>query len=350
MPAVSTSRSNSSRTKLSAYRTMRNFSKTGEPSGERFVVQKHAATRLHYDLRLELDDVFKSWTVTRGPSLDPKDKRLAVEVEDHPLDQGDFEGINPKGEYGGGTVQLWDRGYWVPEGDASPRAALAAGELKFLLAGERLNGGWVLVRMKLDRNGGKRSNWLLIKHRDDYAADQAAVATLYAEDRSVASERPMASIAAGKGASPKAFMLEGGTAADAVWHTKQPAGKDDPKTNTVSAKTVKHPSRKTAGTQRSRRRRRRFPRSSTRSYAKAYRVLRTTRIGRMKSNWTATGSRLICSPARPPCTPARDSTGRNASAPRSPGRSVACPMASMTKRSSHSTPKANRDFLRCRAH
>ncbi len=263
MPAVSTSRSNSSRTKLSAYRTKRDFSKTGEPSGERsvaasphlrFVVQKHAATRLHYDLRLELDGVFKSWAVTRGPSLDPRDKRLAVEVEDHPLDYGDFEGIIPKGEYGGGTVQLWDRGYWVPEGDASPRAALAAGELKFLLAGERLNGGWVLVRMKHDRNGGKRSNWLLIKHRDDYAGDQAAVAALYALDRSVASGRPMASIAAGKGASPKAFMLEGGTAADAIWHSNQAAGKDDPRTNTVSAKPIKRTSRKTAGTKHSRRR------------------------------------------------------------------------------------------------
>ena len=114
----------------------------------RFVIQKHDATRLHYDLRLELDGVFKSWAVTRGPSLDPHDKRLAVEVEDHPLDYGDFEGTIPKGQYGGGTVQLWDRGYWEPEGGARPRKRCAKGDLKFTLDGERLKGSWVLVRMK----------------------------------------------------------------------------------------------------------------------------------------------------------------------------------------------------------
>ena len=104
----------------------------------RFVIQKHAATRLHYDLRLEHDGVFKSWAVTKGPSLDPADKRLAVEVEDHPLDYGDFEGTIPKGEYGGGTVMLWDRGFWVPEGPRTIDAALRKGELKFTLAGEKL--------------------------------------------------------------------------------------------------------------------------------------------------------------------------------------------------------------------
>src|SRR5579863_8372034 len=130
--------------KLSAYRTKRNFAKTTEPSGGkvgasmqlRFVVQKHDATRLHYDLRLELGGVFKSWAVTRGPSLDPHDRRLAVEVEDHPLEYGDFEGTIPKGQYGGGTVQLWDRGYWEPEGERTPEQALAAGELKLIVAGE----------------------------------------------------------------------------------------------------------------------------------------------------------------------------------------------------------------------
>ena len=125
------------RKKLSEYRARRDFTKTGEPSGStaiksaeypRFVIQKHDATRLHYDLRLEVDGVFKSWAVTRGPSLDPHDKRLAVEVEDHPLEYGDFEGTIPKGEYGGGTVMLWDRGFWVPEGEESVRKMLSDGD------------------------------------------------------------------------------------------------------------------------------------------------------------------------------------------------------------------------------
>src|ERR1700723_517219 len=160
---------------LTVYRTKRDFTKTEEPSGEkrvassarlRFVVQKHAARQLHYDLRLEWDGVFKSWAVARGPSNDPADKRLAVEVEDHPLDYGDFEGTIPKGEYGGGTGQLWDRGYWSPEGGKSPQEALDSGDLKFTLEGARLHGSWVLVRMRGDRYGGKRTNWLLIKHPD----------------------------------------------------------------------------------------------------------------------------------------------------------------------------------------
>ncbi|HEX4151592.1 MAG TPA: DNA ligase D [Steroidobacteraceae bacterium] len=215
---------------LATYRKKRDFSKTAEPSGERksaaserlrFVVQKHAARRLHYDLRLELGGVFKSWAVTRGPSDDPADKRLAVEVEDHPLDYGDFEGTIPAGEYGGGTVQLWDRGYWVPEGSKSPEEALRSGELKFTLDGERLHGSWVLVRMKQDRTGGKRTNWLLIKHRD--ASARAGGGTeLLAEDRSIASGRSMSEIAAGKGRAPRPFMLSGakGARADAVWRSK----------------------------------------------------------------------------------------------------------------------------------
>src|SRR5438093_12674837 len=145
---------------LSTYRKKRDFGKTAEPSGDvkvapakqrRFVIQKHDATRLHYDLRLEFDGIFKSWAVTRGPSLDPHDKRLAVEVEDHPLDYGDFEGTIPDGEYGGGTVMLWDRGFWMAEGTKDVDAALRNGELKFTLAGEKLRGSFVLVRMKNDR-------------------------------------------------------------------------------------------------------------------------------------------------------------------------------------------------------
>ncbi len=215
--------------KLQTYRAKRNFGKTSEPSGEapaapdtrlRFVIQKHDATRLHYDLRLELDGVFKSWAVTRGPSVDPHDKRLAVEVEDHPLDYGDFEGTIPKGEYGGGTVLLWDRGYWSPEGMTAAEG-LAKGDLKFTLEGDRLQGSWVLVRMKHDRSGSKRTNWLLIKHRDTYAKEGEGESAI-AQDRSVASGRAMTEIAAGIGAPPKPFMATASApAADAVWDSSQ---------------------------------------------------------------------------------------------------------------------------------
>jgi bifunctional non-homologous end joining protein LigD len=217
---------------LSTYRKKRDFEKTAEPSGDvkvtpskqrRFVIQKHAATRLHYDLRLEFDGVFKSWAVTRGPSLDPHDKRLAVEVEDHPLDYGDFEGTIPESEYGGGTVQLWDRGTWE---SPDPDRGFKKGDLKFDLHGDKLQGSWVLVRMKGDRYGGKRTNWLLIKHRDEFAKDDEGESILE-EDRSVASGRTMAQIAEGKGRAPKPFMLAkggktGGKAkADAVWHSNR---------------------------------------------------------------------------------------------------------------------------------
>lgn len=199
--------------KLTAYAAKRNFSRTAEPAGDskagpgkrlRFVIQKHDATRLHFDLRLEIDGVFKSWAVTKGPSLNPHDKRLAVEVEDHPLAYGDFEATIPEGEYGGGTVQLWDRGYWTPE-NMTPEAGLESGDLKFTLQGKRLQGSWVLIRMKHDRMGGHRTNWLLIKHRDDHARDDDGALT--AEDKSVASGRSMANIAAGKGRKPTPFML-----------------------------------------------------------------------------------------------------------------------------------------------
>jgi bifunctional non-homologous end joining protein LigD len=199
---------------LAIYRQKRNFAQTAEPSGRssvapssqlRFVIQKHAASHLHFDLRLELDGVFKSWAVTKGPSIDPTDKRLAVEVEDHPLDYGDFEGTIPKGQYGGGSVQLWDRGYWTPVGSASPEDGLKRGDLKFTLHGKRLRGSWVLVRIKNDRYGNKRTNWLLIKHRDEFAKPGKAQALLDL-DRSVASGRSMTQITAGKGKAPTPFM------------------------------------------------------------------------------------------------------------------------------------------------
>ena len=215
--------------KLSQYRAKRDFKKTAEPRGKavraaqypRFVIQKHDATRLHYDLRLELDGVFKSWAVTRGPSLDPGEKRLAVEVEDHPLDYGDFEGTIPKGEYGGGTVMLWDRGFWVPEGEMPAEDPLRDGDLKFVIAGEKLHGSYVLVRMKFDRNKSKRTNWLLIKHKDEFAKPGDGEKVL-AKDRSVASGRTMKQIADGKGGAPKPFMTAKGAAGakpNSVWHS-----------------------------------------------------------------------------------------------------------------------------------
>ena len=218
--------------KLATYESKRDFQKTAEPKGDdgvkrskdlRFVVQRHDATRLHYDLRLELDGVFKSWAVTKGPSLNPADKRLAVEVEDHPLGYGDFEGTIPKGQYGGGTVQLFDRGTWAPELDKPPGQSLADGELKFVLRGDRLNGSFVLVRMKSDKFRGKRTNWLLIKHRDASANESDDGGGVLTIDRSIASGRPMAMIAAGEGKAPKPFMLGADKAPtpDAIWDSNK---------------------------------------------------------------------------------------------------------------------------------
>jgi bifunctional non-homologous end joining protein LigD len=245
-PTSLKSTSNSMASKLSLYRQKRDFTKTAEPSGSatvtaaeypRFVVQKHAATRLHYDLRLEVDGVFKSWAVTKGFSLDPKDRRLAVETEDHPLEYGDFEGTIPKGEYGGGTVMLWDRGFW--DADADPAKSLTKGELRFTLLGEKLQGSWVLVRMRNDRDRRKRTNWLLIKRHDGYEREGDNNSIL-AQDLSVASSRSMDEIAAGKGRKPKPFMLSKKNTykANAVWHSNRDA-------NTVAAR-VSRSSRRAA--------------------------------------------------------------------------------------------------------
>lgn len=161
---------------LDAYNKKRDFNATPEPRGKRkrtqgnaYIIQKHDARRLHYDFRLELDGVLLSWAVTKGPSLDPSIKRLAVRTEDHPVEYAGFEGVIPSG-YGAGTVMLWDRGSWKPEGD--PRQGLKDGELKLKLDGERLKGGFALIRMK-NKKGEKRENWLLIKERDKYASDAA---------------------------------------------------------------------------------------------------------------------------------------------------------------------------------
>jgi len=171
---------------LNEYRKKRRFSATPEPQGKKsalhksgtsgiFVVQKHAATRLHYDFRLEWNGVLLSWAVPKGPSTDPSVKRLAMQVEDHPLEYANFEGVIPAGEYGGGTVMVWDTGTWDPE-SPDVNAALKKGDLKFQLHGKKLRGSWVLVRTR-GFGSATRTSWLLIKHRDQYArADDITVA------------------------------------------------------------------------------------------------------------------------------------------------------------------------------
>ena len=213
--AVTTSGSSrrSARAQLTEYRRKRDFARTREPSGEesaskksegrlRFVIQKHAASHLHFDLRLELDGVMKSWAVPKGPSLDPSVKRLAMQVEDHPIDYNTFEGTIPKGEYGGGTVMLWDRGTYSsdvatsPEEEDAIREGLKRGDLKITFHGERLRGSFALIRMKFARDGASsRPQWLLIKHRDELASDHDVVAN---NTISVDTGRTMEEIASGK--------------------------------------------------------------------------------------------------------------------------------------------------------
>jgi bifunctional non-homologous end joining protein LigD len=204
----------SARAQLAEYQRKRDFSKTGEPSGDRaptpirtgrlrFVIQKHAARNLHFDLRLELDGVMKSWAVPKGPSMDPSVKRLAMQVEDHPIDYNAFEGTIPKGEYGGGTVMLWDRGSYSSDTATSPdeeedaiREGLKRGDLKITFHGERLRGSFALIRMKFARDGSSsKPQWLLIKHRDEFASQEDVVAD---KMTSVESGRTMEEIASGR--------------------------------------------------------------------------------------------------------------------------------------------------------
>ncbi len=232
---------------LRDYKAKRNFAKTQEPTGDAskgaksgrgsFVVQKHDATRLHYDFRIELDGVLKSWAVTKGPSNNPADKRLAVRVEDHPLDYGSFEGTIPEGEYGGGTVMLWDRGTWEPIGD--PHEGLESGDLKLRLYGERMKGEYVLVHMKgrdtKRRNAPNRENWLLIKHRDNHARDKNTLTTRFT--RSIETGRDFRGIAAGTKPVKKT-----GVPAEAVWHSEpENAEKIDKTQKSSKAKPDKTP-------------------------------------------------------------------------------------------------------------
>jgi bifunctional non-homologous end joining protein LigD len=194
---------------LEQYRRKRDFSRTPEPAGGKrprrrpakaaaglaFVVQKHAASRLHYDFRLEMDGVLKSWAVPKGPSLDPHEKRLAVQVEDHPIEYGGFEGVIPAGEYGGGTVLLWDRGTWHSQ-EGEPLEAWRQGKLKLELQGEKLRGGWTLVRMSGPRAGDNHENWLLIKENDDTARPGSEDALVREEVKSAASGQTIEEIAA----------------------------------------------------------------------------------------------------------------------------------------------------------
>jgi bifunctional non-homologous end joining protein LigD len=220
---------------LSEYRRKRDFTKTAEPKGGdarqakklAFVIQKHDASHLHYDLRLEHDGVMKSWAVPKGPSLDPSVKRLAMEVEDHPIEYNKFEGTIPEGEYGGGTVMLWDRGTYSyagsdPDADEGLRAGYEKGDFKFVLDGKRLKGSWALVRM---RRPGK-PQWLLIKHRDEYAEPGSDVTEQH--QTSVATGRTMEEIAGGK---------------SRVWRSNRPAKENG---NTPARTTGKESTQMTA--------------------------------------------------------------------------------------------------------
>jgi bifunctional non-homologous end joining protein LigD len=225
---------------LGEYARRRNFAKTPEPRSGKvragrkkalaYVIQKHAASRLHYDFRLEHEGVLLSWAVPKGPSLDPRDKRLAVRVEDHPLAYGKFEGTIPRGEYGGGTVMLWDRGTWTPDGDVG--AGLAQGKLEFELHGERLTGSWRLIRLGGKRAGDEK-NWLLMKRTDDEARPASADEIVEREARSISTGRGMAEIAAGKPARKKRARRAKKvrtkssakrTASRSVWDPKQLSG------------------------------------------------------------------------------------------------------------------------------
>jgi bifunctional non-homologous end joining protein LigD len=233
---------------LEEYRRKRDFRITAEPEGKAkaprrrgkklaYVVQKHRATALHYDFRLEWNGVMLSWAIPKGPSLDPSVKRLAMPTEDHPIEYNKFEGIIPAGEYGGGTVMIWDRGFWIPE-LPDVDAALKKGDLKFRLEGEKLHGSWVLVRTR--RRDETRASWLLIKHRDEYATTKDVAEEM---PRSVVSDRLLVEIARDEGGdlkkaadgdppallrrmleNPKLIRAPKASRRKSVWHSNRPKG------------------------------------------------------------------------------------------------------------------------------
>ncbi len=281
-----------------------------------FVVQKHDATRLHFDFRIELDGVLKSWAVTKGPSNNPADKRLAVRVEDHPVDYGDFEGTIPENEYGGGTVMLWDRGTWEPMGD--PHEGIEKGDLKLRLFGERMKGEWVLVHMKgrdtKRRSGPDRENWLLIKHADSYARDKDTLTTRFT--RSVASGRDFAAIA--KGAPRRARPM----------CPTRPSGTPSPK----------KPSRLPGGARCGHRACLNTARPSSPPWSIPSPPDRT---GSSSSNMTAIGASPRSMATTCASIPATARTGPNSSAPSSnPFASLGSPVPFSMAKSAPSTPRA----------
>jgi bifunctional non-homologous end joining protein LigD len=213
---------------LKQYREKRRFKRTPEPSGatpvkpgHRFVVQKHDASHLHYDFRLELGGTLKSWAVPKGPSLDPAQKRLAVQVEDHPLDYGDFEGTIPQGEYGGGTVMVWDRGNWIPEGEDDPETQYREGRLKFALEGQKLQGSWALVRTA--RGDARKPQWLLIKHRDSAARPETKRDITETDTNSAKTGRSLEEIANGAPAHKNGRRGSKKSGTPDVWHSNRPS-------------------------------------------------------------------------------------------------------------------------------
>jgi len=245
---------------LEEYKRKRDFRQTPEPppkvgkAGQRrFVVQKHRASHLHYDFRLEMEGVLKSWAVPKGPSLDPADKRLAMQVEDHPISYFDFEGIIPPGNYGAGTVMVWDVGTWEPEpppGAAAGNAGemLRKGDLKFSLKGKKLKGGFALVHMKSRRSGSKGNEWLLIKHRDAYAQTGYDIEQY---DYSALTNRSMDEIAGDAGAAKWKSSRPAATASNSAknaWLADSIAKFDAKRAKTAKkAATLSHPTTRGLG-------------------------------------------------------------------------------------------------------